>query len=396
MRHIARRERRAPARRAAHAVAPAHRVADPRRGDPGDDRACTPPSRPTVYLSLFARVDGLDAWPTSTGRCTTTARWSSSWRCAAPLFVFPRDLLPAAWGSASARVAAAAGRPAGQGGRERRARRRRRRLAATPRAPRCSAGSADGAADGTASCASRCPTLDGAGRPAPGKALRRPTSPIAPRVLGPARRQAPIVRGAQRRPLADLAAAVDARCRAGWASDAGAAPERRGVRRAGARAGCAPSAPAPRPTSVWWLGATKAAVRRRWPTSGPWRSSLDGGETGWVLPDDLDAGSRRRAVGRAAARARPDDDGLEAARLLPRPTHVPHLFDTNGNAGTTAWWDGRVVGCWVQDDDGVVAVALARGRRRRGRARALDAEAARLTDVAGRRTRVGTVYPSPR
>ena len=38
---------------------------------------------------------------------------------------------------------------------------------------------------------------------------------------------------------------------------------------------------------------------------------------------------------------------------------VAHLFDPNGNAGTTAWWDGAVVGCWVQDADGVVAVVPA-------------------------------------
>ena len=40
------------------------------------------------------------------------------------------------------------------------------------------------------------------------------------------------------------------------------------------------------------------------------------------------------------------------------PEHVPYLFDTNGNAGTTAWWDGRIVGCWVQDDEGVVRLSL--------------------------------------
>ena len=38
------------------------------------------------------------------------------------------------------------------------------------------------------------------------------------------------------------------------------------------------------------------------------------------------------------------------------PDDVPYLFDTNGNGGTTAWWCGRIVGCWVQDPDGVVVV----------------------------------------
>ena len=49
------------------------------------------------------------------------------------------------------------------------------------------------------------------------------------------------------------------------------------------------------------------------------------------------------------------------------PGHVPHLFDSNGNAGTTAWVDGRVVGCWVQDADGVVDVRLVEKVPRAGR-----------------------------
>ncbi|WP_235737086.1 winged helix DNA-binding domain-containing protein [Nocardioides alcanivorans] len=39
---------------------------------------------------------------------------------------------------------------------------------------------------------------------------------------------------------------------------------------------------------VWWLGATKAAVRRALTDLGAVPVSLDDGGTGWVLPDDLD------------------------------------------------------------------------------------------------------------
>lgn len=39
---------------------------------------------------------------------------------------------------------------------------------------------------------------------------------------------------------------------------------------------------------VWWLGATKAAVRRALADVGATAVSLDAGTTGWVLPDDVD------------------------------------------------------------------------------------------------------------
>jgi hypothetical protein len=119
--------------------------------------------------------------------------------------------------------------------------------------------------------------------------------------------------------------------------------------------------------------------------------SLDGGATGWVLPDDVD----------------PVDEVEPWAALLPvlDPTvmgwkqrdfylggHGPQLFDTNGNAGTTAWWDGRIVGCWVQDDAGVVEVRTL-ARLPKAALAALEVEAARLTDWLDG-VRIGTVYPS--
>jgi len=72
--------------------------------------------------------------------------------------------------------------------------------------------------------------------------------------------------------------------------------------------------------------------------------------------------------------------------------HGPMLFDLNGNAGTTAWVDGRIVGCWVQDADAVVQIRLLEEVSASARA-ALEAEAARLTAwLEGQR--VSTVYPS--
>jgi hypothetical protein len=73
--------------------------------------------------------------------------------------------------------------------------------------------------------------------------------------------------------------------------------------------------------------------------------------------------------------------------------HGPQLFDRNGNAGTTAWWDGRVVGGWFQDEGGVVVVVPLEDLTSEATA-ALDAEAARLTAWLDG-VRVGSVYQSP-
>ena len=46
--------------------------------------------------------------------------------------------------------------------------------------------------------------------------------------------------------------------------------------------------------------------------------------------------------------------------------HRSQVFDSNGNGGTTAWWNGRIVGGWGQDADGRVELRLLEdvGRRR--------------------------------
>ncbi len=108
---------------------------------------------------------------------------------------------------------------------------------------------------------------------------------------------------------------------------------------------------------VWWLGSTKSAVRRALVGLDAVEVDLDGGDIGYVLPDDVDTPD-------------PDpDDG--AVALLPEldPTTMGHkqrafylgglearLFDRNGNGGSTAWWRGRVVGGWYPRDDGVELV----------------------------------------
>jgi hypothetical protein len=85
--------------------------------------------------------------------------------------------------------------------------------------------------------------------------------------------------------------------------------------------------------------------------------------------------------------------GWRARSFYLDAAHTPHLFDTNGNAGNTAWWDGRIVGCWVQDPDGVVVPVLCEDVGSDARA-ALAAEAERLTGWLDG-VRITNVYASP-
>lgn len=106
----------------------------------------------------------------------------------------------------------------------------------------------------------------------------------------------------------------------------------------------------------WWLGSTLGQVRAA-------LAELDavevdmGGSTGVALPDDVER-----------------TDAVEPwAALLPAldPTtmgwqqrdwylggHKAKLFDSAGNAGQSAWWDGRIVGGWHQPDGFEVVLDL--------------------------------------
>jgi hypothetical protein len=106
----------------------------------------------------------------------------------------------------------------------------------------------------------------------------------------------------------------------------------------------------------WWTGLTAGQVKRALAAVGAVEVDLDG-TPGLVLAHDLE----------------PPADVAPWVALLPAldPTvmgwsgrdwylggHGPTLFDRNGNAGPTVWWDGRVVGGWASRADGEIAVRL--------------------------------------
>jgi hypothetical protein len=143
---------------------------------------------------------------------------------------------------------------------------------------------------------------------------------------------------------------------------------------------------------VWWLGATKAVVRRALADLEAVEVSLSDG-TGYVLPDDVDDAPEPDPWAALLPVLDPTTMGWKQRDFYLEPEDRPYLFDTNGNGGTTAWWCGRVVGCWVQDPDGAVVV-VPRSDPGAEALAALQVEADRLTKwLQG--AKVSTVYSSP-
>ena len=340
----------------------------------------------TVHLSLHARVDGLSV--ADVDRALYDDRsLVKQLAMRRTLFVVPRDLLPAVWGSASARVAAQLrprlAKEVEQGG-----------LAEDGAAwvdAACAAVLAP-LADGTALSAQaireQVPELAGRIDLAVGKSYGANVA-VAPRVLTQLGVEGRLVRGRNgghwrvSRPQWTLMERwlgeqpLPAKADEGWAEL---------VRRWLGTFG-----PGTEEALVWWLGATRTVVRSALVSVGAVQVGLDGGRTGWVLADDLEDVPEPEPWAALLPVLDPTVMGWKERDFYLGP-HATRLFDRNGNAGTTAWWDGRVVGCWVQDPDGVVRPVLLEDVPAEGRA-ALAVEAERLTAWLDGVT-VSTVYAS--
>ena len=374
------------ARLVRHGIAPGRRLAEPVAAT----RAmgvlhATEPA--TVYLSLLARVDGLRVDDVD-GALYDDRSLVKQLAMRRTLFVFPRELLPAAWGSASARVAAQlrarlAKEVEGAG------------LAEDGRAwldAACAAvlaRLADGSAVSAQVLREEVPEIAGRIEMSPGKAYGG-NFPIAPRVLTQLGVEGLTVRGRNgghwrtSRPLWTL-------MRDWLAEDPVPLKPDEGYAALVAR-WLAAFGPGTAADLQWWLGGTAGAVKQALSTVGAAQVGLDGGDIGWVLPDDLDPDAGVEPWAALLPVLDPTVMGWKDRSFFLGP-HGEALFDRNGNAGTTAWWDGRVVGCWVQDPDGVVHLDLLEEVDADGRA-ALEHEAARLTTWLDG-TRVSTVYSSP-
>jgi Winged helix DNA-binding domain len=141
----------------------------------------------------------------------------------------------------------------------------------------------------------------------------------------------------------------------------------------------------------WWLGSTVAAVRRALADLGAVEVDLDG-QTGYLLRDDLEPTEPPEPWPALLPPLDPTTMGWSERDWYLGP-YKAQLFDTNGNAGPTAWWDGRIVGGWTQDDGGEVVLQMLEDIGSDG-LRALEQEAARLSEWFDG-TRALPRFPSP-
>jgi hypothetical protein len=138
--------------------------------------------------------------------------------------------------------------------------------------------------------------------------------------------------------------------------------------------------PAPVSDLKWWSGWTLGHTRAALAELGPVEVDLDG-EPGVALADDLEPTPPPEPFAALLPGLDPTVMGWQARDWF-LGDHKEALFDTNGNAGPTVWWDGRIVGGWAQRKDGGIVVRLLEDVGADATA-AIDAEAARLQEWMG-------------
>jgi hypothetical protein len=142
----------------------------------------------------------------------------------------------------------------------------------------------------------------------------------------------------------------------------------------------------------WWTGTTLGLVRRALADVGAVEVSM-GDDTGWLLPDDLDPEPEVEPWAALLPPLDPTTMGWQQRGWYLDDERAADLVDSAGNAGPTAWWDGRVVGGWRQDDHGVVELQGLQDVGREART-ALQQEAERVTQWCDG-VRVVLTHPTP-
>ena len=140
----------------------------------------------------------------------------------------------------------------------------------------------------------------------------------------------------------------------------------------------------------WWSGWNLRDTRAALAAVGAVEVELDG-RTGVVLPDDTEPTAAPEPWA-ALPSLDPTVMGWKEREWY-LGDHAPALFDRAGNAGPTVWWDGRIVGGWVQRRDGEVVYRLLEDVGGDALA-AIDADAAAVQDWLGE-TRLAARFPTP-
>jgi hypothetical protein len=130
----------------------------------------------------------------------------------------------------------------------------------------------------------------------------------------------------------------------------------------------------------WWTGLTAGQVKRALASAGAVEVDLDG-TPGLVLDGDLEPPAAAAPWVALLPALDPTVMGW-SGRDWYLGQHGPTLFDRNGNAGPTVWWDGRVVGGWASRADGEIVVRLLEDVGAEGAA-AVEAAAGTLADWLG-------------
>jgi hypothetical protein len=232
------------------------------------------------------------------------------------------------------------------------------------------------------------PELAGTYNPAPGKSYGGEVH-IAPRVLTVLSARGAIVRGpndgawTSSRPRWSIAA--------DWLGEpAGRLPARESMAELVTR-WLRTFGPATAEDVKWWTGSTLTAVRAALADVGAEAVDLHG-TRGYVLADDLEREPQAPPWCALLPGLDPTVMGWYRREWY-LDGHRPVVFDRNGNAGPTAWWNGCVVGGWHQDDQGRVQLRLIEDPGRDGR-RALQRRADELTAWLDG-VRIVPRFPSP-
>jgi Winged helix DNA-binding domain len=142
----------------------------------------------------------------------------------------------------------------------------------------------------------------------------------------------------------------------------------------------------------WWTGWTAKLAMKTLHALNAVEVELDEG-IGYVLPDDQDRVAGTRPWVALLPGLDPTVMGWKE-RGWYLGDHGRELFDRAGNAGSTVWANGRVVGGWTQLPDGEMAVSLLESVDPRTRKR-IDTECERLQNWLGEvriKPRFGTPF----